>query len=331
MNRLDFALAAVDQASHLARDIQRVLVDEETLSKADRSPVTVADFAAQAAISLSLGRDDPETPILGEESATFLRTPAAQTQRDRVIEAVRTVHPDASATEILDAIDRCRPPGDLPDEFWTLDPIDGTKGFLRRGQYAVALALVRGGQVQLGVLGCPNLPGKDRKEVGYLFAARRGEGATQRPLGSSRSVPVRVSDLEKPTEAAFLESVEAAHSAHSLHARIAARLGITAPSVRMDSQCKYAALARAEGEIYLRLPRDLSYQEKIWDHAAGALLVEEAGGRVTDAQGRPLDFSAGETLARNSGIVATHGRFHERVIKVVEEVVEETSTPVAQP
>jgi 3'(2'), 5'-bisphosphate nucleotidase len=85
----------------------------------------------------------------------------------------------------------------------------------------------------------------------------------------------------------------------------------------MDSQAKYAVLAAGYGEIYLRLlsPKQPDYREKIWDQAAGSLIVEEAGGRVTDLQGQPLDFSRGRTLANNRGVLATNGRLHEAAMQ----------------
>ncbi len=108
--------------------------------------------------------------------------------------------------------------------------------------------------------------------------------------------------------------MEAAHAAHSVQAGIARRLGITAAPYRIDSQCKYAVLARGEASIYLRLPRDESYREKVWDHAAGAIVTEEAGGRVSDLDGNPLDFSKGRKLATGRGIIATNGLLHEQVL-----------------
>ena len=89
----------------------------------------------------------------------------------------------------------------------------------------------------------------------------------------------------------------------------------------MDSQCKYAAIARGDAEIYLRLPVSDTYEEKIWDHAAGMIAVEEAGGRVTDIYGNDLDFSKGKTLSGNKGVIATNGKFHDEVVKVVGEVL----------
>ena len=88
-----------------------------------------------------------------------------------------------------------------------------------------------------------------------------------------------------PADVRFCESVESGHSAQGDAAAVAARLGITAPPLRMDSQAKYAVVARGEADIYLRLPTRADYREKIWDHAAGALIVAEAGGVVTDIYG----------------------------------------------
>ena len=65
---------------------------------------------------------------------------------------------------------------------WTLDPIDGTKGFLRGEQYAVCLALLVDAKVQVGIMGCPNLPldaSKPDGPKGCLFIAVRGHGAEQ--------------------------------------------------------------------------------------------------------------------------------------------------------
>lgn len=69
-----------------------------------------------------------------------------------------------------------------PAGMWALDPIDGTKGFLRGGQYAVCLALLVDGQIQLGVMGCPNLPldaSKPDGTKGAIFVAVKGQGAFQ--------------------------------------------------------------------------------------------------------------------------------------------------------
>jgi 3'(2'), 5'-bisphosphate nucleotidase len=124
-----------------------------------------------------------------------------------------------------------------------------------------------------------------------------------------------------PAEATFCESVESGHSSHDDAAVIAEKLGVTNPPYRIDSQCKYAAVARGDASIYLRLPTRADYEEKIWDHAAGWMVINEAGGRVTDVRGEPLDFSIGRTLKNNKGVVATNGKLHDQVIAVVREVL----------
>ena len=94
-------------------------------------------------------------------------------------------------------------------------------------------------------------------------------------------------------------------------------LGITRESMRMDSQAKYAAVASGAAEMYLRLPTRADYVERIWDHAAGALIVTEAGGRVTDIDGAMLDFSRGRGLERNRGVIASNGLFHDQIVAAV--------------
>ena len=99
-------------------------------------------------------------------------------------------------------------------------------------------------------------------------------------------------------------------------------MGVTAPPVGMDSQAKYAVLAAGGGEMLVRLLSTdrLDYREKVWDQAAGSLVVEQAGGRVTDLDGKPLDFGHGRTLATNRGVVATNGLLHDAALAALREI-----------
>lgn len=89
----------------------------------------------------------------------------------------------------------------------------------------------------------------------------------------------------------------------------------------MDSQAKYCSISRGDGDIYLRLPTSKTYVEKIWDHASGSLLVTEAGGKVTDIHGNPLDFSIGRTLEKNKGVVAANTSIFDKVLQAVQQVL----------
>ena len=71
----------------------------------------------------------------------------------------------------------------------------------------------------------------------------------------------------------------------------------------------------------MRLPTRADYREKIWDHAAGVLLVTEAGGQVTDISGATLEFTYGATLDANRGILATNGKCHASVLAAMQKIV----------
>jgi 3'(2'), 5'-bisphosphate nucleotidase len=160
------------------------------------------------------------------------------------------------------------------------------------------------------------------KSPGAIFYAVRGAGSWVVPLDdiTAPPIPVHCSHLANPVEARFCESVETSHTSTSLSARVAQALGITRPPLRMDSQAKYAIVARGDAEIYMRLPAKYGYKEKIWDHAGGVLLVEEAGGRVSDVMGRPLEFNHGYQLEANRGVIAGNRELHPQVIAALHEI-----------
>ncbi|MCX4245114.1 3'(2'),5'-bisphosphate nucleotidase [Paraliomyxa miuraensis] len=311
---LEVAAAAVRQASRVCRAVQRD-VDPLTLEKSDRSPVTVADFASQALVARALLEAFPDDPLVGEEDAAALRDPA-HAWRLHEVSARVSAEVTADVGDVLRWIDHGGAAAVGP-RAWVLDPVDGTKGFLRGEQYAVALALLVDGVPTVAALACPNLPLTDAPgaAVGTVLLAVRGAGARVAPLfeaGPARAA--RVSARDDVTGLRLCESVESGHTAHDRSAALVERLGITALPVRLDSQAKYGVVARGDAELYLRLPTRPGYREKVWDHAAGALVVQEAGGTVTDVDGRALDFGRGRELSANRGVVVSHGRLHDRVL-----------------
>lgn len=344
---LKVAELAVQRATILTKKVFREKA-KGTVSKDDKSPVTIGDFGAQALIIQAIKTNFPTDEIVGEEEASSLREQKALSLR--IWEFVKDVKLDDAESDsflggplpaedaMLDAIDQGTSAGGAKGRIWALDPIDGTKGFLRGGQYAVCLALIVDGDVKVGVLGSPNLPvdnsapltediGReqtDEEGKGVLFSAVIHEGANSRPLstgslGAKSSISVRhITDVSK---AVFCESVEAGHSSKGDNAAIAELLGIKTKAVQMDSQAKYGSVARGAGDLYLRMPVRKDYEEKIWDHAAGDLIVREAGGEVTDANGKRLDFSLGRTLKNNKGVVAAPKNLHAQVLKAVQQVL----------
>ena len=312
----EIAVDVVRKAVRLCQQVQSEMVGTDSIEKADRSPVTVADFGSQALICHAIGDAFPEDIIVAEEDSQALQKDTSLLER--VVNYVNryTATGAHNRQTVCDWIDRGL--GEVSQRFWTLDPIDGTKGFLRGDQYAIALALIVDGEVKLGVLGCPNLPqnlGDAQAERGCLFVAVQGQGTQMLPLNTDISQRIHVSQ----TPHRFAESVESAHSDQDAHLEIARELGITEPPIRMDSQVKYGLVARGDASVYLRLPNPATpdYRECIWDHAAGMIVVEEAGGKVTDTKGRELDFLQGRRMTGNRGIVATNGELHPRVLESI--------------
>lgn len=312
-DKLQTAIQAVSKAAHICREIQAQLVTEDALTKKDRSQVTIADFASQAIICKTLKLKFPDITIVGEEDANSLR----QKENKALLDKIGKFLTGWTEEEILSSIDQGN--GEAEGCFWTVDPIDGTKGFLRGEQYAVALALVDNGQVQIGVLGCPNLTREGKSDKGLIAYAIKGQGTFTADLEGNDSHRVRVSENSADDLIRFLESVEAAHANHGLQGQIIDAVGDKAQSVRFDSQVKYAVLAQGIAEVYLRLPKKLKpdYNEKIWDHAAGMIIVVEAGGRVTDMFGKNLDFTQGKKLLNNRGIMVSNGLVHDEILDLI--------------
>jgi 3'(2'), 5'-bisphosphate nucleotidase len=313
-DRLHAAKLAVADACVVCRQVSGELGKLGALEKEDRTPVTVADFASQAVVIRRLHQLLGPLPIVAEESSDALRKPDKTPVLDRVVDAARAVWPDADREGVLWAIDAGSDRGQ-GDSFWTLDPIDGTKGFLRGGQYAVCLAFVDGRDPTIGVLGCPHLgsdlerPLDDPDCHGTLYFGRAGAGVhevpTDAPDASARSIHVDDADATATT-VTLVESVERGHSDHTATARLLREIGVPATTIRADSQAKYAMVARGQANLLLRIPVDRTRREAIWDHAAGALIASESGCLVTDLDGHELDFSLGTHLTRNRGIACAH-------------------------
>ncbi|KAJ8515469.1 hypothetical protein ONZ45_g7132 [Pleurotus djamor] len=336
------AVSAVRRACTLTSAAFNKLIKSETLVKNDKSPVTIADFSAQAVIASMINKAFPDDNIVGEEDSADLRAETGKEMRERIVElsnealtaeleigenAEWGIGPGTTRTaeELMDAIDKGNYPGGRTGRMWTIDPIDGTKGFLRGEQYAVCLSLIVDAKVQLGVIGCPNLPFDAKHPDGHkgcIFTAIRGQGAQQMTLSGANPVPISIPKFTTDN-LNFLESVEAAHANHSFHDRVAATLGLKTPPVRMDSQAKYGALARGDGGAYIRMLAGLSYQEKIWDHAPGSILVEEAGGVISDFHGKLLDFGAGRSFTDNYGIIATGKDVYPKLLDAVTKALDE--------
>ncbi|MEP6872425.1 MAG: inositol monophosphatase family protein, partial [Anaerolineaceae bacterium] len=239
-------LAIAREASRLAGDVIMPLYDSVLTVelKADRTPVTVADRSAEEAIRRFLERECPGHGILGEE---FGETPGDGRHR------------------------------------WILDPIDGTKSFIRHVPlFGTLVALERDGEPVVGVIGCHAVA-----ETAY---AARGMGAF------INDRPTRVSETRE-----LRNSLVLGPSASSLHRTRPAALRALLEGSRMQSWCDcFGYLMVAAGRADVMIDPEMS----IWDAAALYPVITEAGGRMTTW--------AGEDRVGDS-VVATNGLLHDEV------------------
>ncbi|PRQ31394.1 putative 3'(2'),5'-bisphosphate nucleotidase [Rosa chinensis] len=363
---LDVAVRVVHMACALCQRVQEGLVSASTdqvKSKDDDSPVTIADWSVQATVSWILSEffGSQNVSIIAEEDVQTLSKADSVGLLQAVVNTVNECLAGApkyglkgpskalTTSQILEAISQCNSVGGPKGRHWVLDPVDGTLGFVRGDQYAVALALIEDGKAVIGVLGCPNYPMKkellnyhyqyheamskssppspDIWERGCVMYARKdsGEAWMQPPIHGDKKFEwpnsaklIRVSSIDDPALATSCEPVEKANSNHSFTEELAHSVGLRKKPMRVYSMVKYAAIARGDAELFMKFART-GYKEKIWDHAAGVVIVEEAGGVVTDAGGRPLDFSKGPYLeGLDRGIIVCSGAtLHEKIIDAV--------------
>ena len=316
------AVKIVREAMRIARSLE---YRAHRATKRDGSPVTVADFAIQALVAERLGDACPGDGMVAEEDVTSLDGyPALSSQ---IVEAVAQIVPDPTMEQVTGWIARAG--ARSGSRFWTLDPIDGTKGFIHGRQYVTALALVVDGRVEISVIGCPHLsvvPADHAASIagpsarGGIAIAIRGHGAWWNPDGDDALQRLGVSTCRDPSYARVVRSFEARHGDPERLSRVLRIIGVLAPPLSMDSQAKHVTLAAGSNDLLIRFPPHPEFHDAVWDQAPGSLLIEEAGGRITDLLGKPLDFTIGRRLLRNTGMLASNRLLHTAALDGIRRV-----------
>ncbi len=289
--------------------------DPQAFDKGGAGPATVADLASQVAASLALRElCGPCARIVAEESWEEMEAHGAHTVVGAVVAAVKAAGFPCDERICEEVLRSARDEGGAEGTFWAIDPLDGTKGYLRGGQFAVAIALVHNGQPAVGVLAAPRLALRGAEAgAGVLFGAARGHGAWQAPLPEGDPQPIQCTPWSPGMPVRLAASVEKSHSAVDQVEAVVGRIG-TVQAIRMDSQAKYGLVARGCADAYIRNSPTPGYVEHIWDHAAGALVAQEAGCTVTDLHGAPLAFHKGRGLHGNVGVLCAPPALHARLV-----------------
>ncbi|XP_051128434.1 putative PAP-specific phosphatase, mitochondrial [Andrographis paniculata] len=351
---LKAAVDVVERACHLCVDVQKSLLssDEKITKKIDKTPVTVADFGVQALVSLELCKQFPSIPLVAEEDSAFVR-------ENNLVDAVVEVVTDRLATtdkelndeDVLKAIDRGGKDayefGPEPATYWILDPIDGTRGFVRGKEalYVVGLALVVEGEIVLGVMGCPNwlydteIQGDENStsSSGMIMISHIGCGTWQTRLwkqgiGDAKKVDnwtkCLVDRFNQINEARFCIQDSQKWESLPLSSQFTAVTQtncVGEKQIRLlptccGSLCKYLMVASGRASVYILLAKT-KRTIKVWDHASGVICIHEAGGKVTDWSGSPLDFAVDEgerrVLFPFGGVLATNDSIHEQVLDIM--------------
>ena len=242
-----------DLARRAGAEVMRVYEAGFTVqTKADDTPVTEADEAAEAVILPALALLLPGVPAISEEEAAAGQSPALNGAR-----------------------------------FWAVDPLDGTKEFIKRtGEFSVNIGLIDGGRPALGVIYAP---------VTKMLYAAAGPGTAfrQRDGGQRESIAARV----PPADGMVVLASRSHDNDQALRDRL------TALSVgerrKMGSSLKFCMIAEADADIYLRYGPTSE-----WDTAAGQAILEAAGGSVTKLDGSPMIYGKAHEGYRNPSFVA---------------------------
>ncbi|XP_014516971.1 putative PAP-specific phosphatase, mitochondrial [Vigna radiata var. radiata] len=353
---LEAAVDVVQKACNFTLHVQSSLfsIDGKVIEKNDQTPVTVADFGVQALISLELNKLFPSIPLVAEEDSAFLRSRnLAGTVFDAITATDSSTYKSLTQDDVLEAIDRGSKEafvfGPKPATYWLLDPIDGTRGFLKAGKafYVVGLALVVEGEVVIGVMGCPtwkeDLSEKSSAEIdeewdslngsGTVMVAHKGCGTWMKSLNSQLKSPdvwtrcfvdgsdvihkarFCISDSEKWEALPLSPLFKAANDADKVGSNQIHLLRACCGSL-----CKYLMVASGRASIFILRAK----QKPIimaWDHAVGIICVQEAGGKVTDWNGSEIDLAADRDGRRviypSDGILVTNGHIHDQVLQII--------------
>ncbi|KEF54843.1 3'(2'), 5'-bisphosphate nucleotidase [Exophiala aquamarina CBS 119918] len=334
---------AVLRASILTKQIQSIVNE---ISKDDNSPVTVADFAAQALLIGALHHAFPNDSFLGEESSGPLR--ADEQLCDKVYELVLSATDAAglvagaiqfpkpeSVDEMLSWIDLGGSgKGGDKGRFWVMDPVDGTASFIKGQQYAVSLSLVKDGREVVGVLGCPNISAEmtrvsendvDGNGFGIVLTAVRGRGSMIRTMslrGLGEAFPLHFLEPCRPNLLHIVGCTACEVTRHDVVAELAEHFKARFPNIELwSSHIRYAALIVGGGNAQFWVPAAPASKMHIWDHAGTQLIFTELGGKVTDLDGRDVDFGAGRDLNRNRGLVVARVEIHESLLIAMNEII----------
>ena len=253
------ALLLANLAHQAGKKIMEIYAsDFSAKEKSDLTPVTLADEQAEVIIIKGLENHWPTTPIIAEEAAAAGKIP------------------------------------EIENQFFLVDPLDGTKEFLsRNGEFTVNIALVENHRPILGVVFAPAL--------GHMFVGEAGRGAMQHTTAENEKLadhgwrPIHVRHL--PNDGATVLASRSHRDAET--EAYLATLNVK-KIISAGSSLKFCTIAAGDADIYPRFGRTME-----WDTAAGHAVLCAAGGKVNCATGEPLRYGKFERGYDNPAFIAS--------------------------
>lgn len=275
----------------------------QSFKKVDKSPVTLADFASQLYIISKLKEFFPNDSIIAEE--------LLEQNLNRIIyNHIKSCYTSLNLEfpKKINEIINYR--GPLSDYKWTVDPIDGTKGYIKGLSYAIGIGLMKNSYPMLSAIITPNYNEKGTA----VFIAEKNQGA-KASYGGEPFKPISVSDQD---------NLETSRMCLSLHynkpwvTKFANLVNISS-RIQIDSMAKFCKIADGSADFYLK-PMNIN-RSFSWDFLPGTLLVQEAGGKISDITGNPVQFNNEKCVVKAPGMLATNGLLKEKILKELDKII----------
>ena len=302
--------------------------------KPDGSPVSAADLAIQMAVTWTIReRFGSHEHIVGEEGASSVSMPGGRALLDRAVRALREAFgsraPRDPESMVLE--ESALTAESWPRQWWTIDPIDGTKGFRSGRHFAICVARVEDSVPTVGALSCPTMPRSGDPmsimpagDSGTLYGALAGAGAwsvLSRDFAGDTADAVR---LVRPSSRTWergtgqpwvvCDSIEGGDRAERMRG-VVSRAGFPWTTISLDSQCKYALVADGRADAFMRVPSAKGRSENAWDHLSGLVICEEAGAFAGDLDGAPVRCANGPDLTRSRGVLACDRAISDAIVR----------------
>ena len=273
----------------------------KSYEKQDKSPVTIADFASQIFILSELKEKFSEDQIFAEEERSLI----SEDEESLIKKCFNEIN--FEPYEDIRAILNYRGPPSARQ--WTVDPIDGTKGYIRGLSYAVGIGLMENSDPKVCAISVPNY----KKEYGAVFIAEKGKGA-QASYGNQEFTLINVSPQIELKSSIMCQSLHhnakwVVRLAEMIHAKNV---------IQMDGMGKFCMVADGSADLYVR--EMVTTYSSSWDYMPGILLVKEAGGMVSDLHNEQLKFKKSICLWTAPGLVVSNGIFHNEILDSIKKL-----------